>query len=90
MSRRLGRAQPKGQRAPDLIAMEDQVLAVVRAAAGFPLSTAEVAEASGWYSELPPWERHRRIWCALDRLAQAGLVVRERVLGWRSVYWRPA
>lgn len=41
MSRRLGHSQPKGQRTPDLIAMEDQVQAVVRAA-GFPLATAQV------------------------------------------------
>jgi hypothetical protein len=90
VSRRVGRAQPKAQRAPDLIAVEDQILAIVRDAAGFPLSTAQVAEASGWYSELLPWERHRRIWCALDRLARAGRVHRERMPGWRCVYWRLA
>jgi hypothetical protein len=87
MSRHVGRAQPNGRRAPDLLAMEDQILAIVRDAAGFPLATGQIAKASGWYSELPKWERHRRIWGALDRLARAGLLHRERMPGWRSVYW---
>ena len=65
-------------------ALDDQLLAVLRDAGGFPLSTREVCDAAGpaaWPPDLVTW-RH------LDALARAGQVERVKVPGFRAVYWR--
>jgi hypothetical protein len=66
------------------IALDDQLLAVLRDAQGFPLSTREVCEQAGpmaWPPDLVTWRR-------LDALAKAGQVERVKVPGFRAVYWR--
>jgi hypothetical protein len=65
-------------------ALDDQLLAVLRDAGGFPLSTREVCEAAGpaaWPPDLVTWRR-------LDKLAKAGQVERVKMPGFRAVYWR--
>lgn len=65
-------------------ALDDQLLAVLRDAGGFPLSTREVCDAAGptaWPPDLVTWRR-------LDALVKAGHVERVKVPGYRAVYWR--
>jgi hypothetical protein len=68
------------------LALDDQLLAVLRDAGGFPLSTREVCDAAGpnaWPPDATTWRR-------LDVLARAGQVERVKVPGFRAVYWRAA
>ncbi|HEV8653161.1 MAG TPA: hypothetical protein VG276_28145 [Actinomycetes bacterium] len=65
-------------------ALDDQLLAVLRDAQGFPLSTRQVCEAAGpmaWPPDYITWKR-------LDTLAKAGRVERVKLAGWRQVWWR--
>jgi hypothetical protein len=65
-------------------ALDDQLLAVLRDAGGFPLSTRAVCDAAGpnaWPPDLVTWRR-------LDALDKAGQVERVKVPGYRAVYWR--
>lgn len=66
------------------VALRDQLLAVLRDADGFPLSTREVCDKAGpgaWPPDAVTW-RH------LSALAAAGQVERVKVAGFRTVYWR--
>jgi hypothetical protein len=65
-------------------AVEDQVLAVLRDAQGFPLSTLQVCELAGPAATPPDAVTWRR----LNALAARGLAERVRVAGSRSAYWR--
>jgi hypothetical protein len=71
-------------RAPNLIALDDQILAVLRAAEGFPLSTRQVAEQAGPMA----WPPDGVTWKRLNLMAQAGRVERVKLPGWRQVWWR--
>jgi len=65
-------------------ALDDQLLAVLRDAHGFPLSTRQVAQQAGpmaWPPDAVTWRR-------LDRLARAGRVERVTLAGWKQVWWR--
>jgi hypothetical protein len=65
-------------------ALDDQLLAVLRDAQGFPLSTREVCERAGpmaWPPDAVTWKR-------LDALANAGRVERVKMPGFRQVWWR--
>lgn len=67
-------------------ALDDQLLAVLRDAEGFPLSTRQVCDAAGpaaWPPDYTTWKR-------LDALAKAGQVERVKLPGFRAVYWRAA
>jgi hypothetical protein len=66
------------------IALEDQLLAVLRDAEGFPLSTRQVAERAGPMA----WPPDAVTWRHLDRLAKTGRVERVKLAGQRQVYWR--
>jgi hypothetical protein len=66
------------------LALRDQLLAVLRDADGFPLSTQQVAVDAGLARCDPAAWRH------LDALARAGKVERIRIPGHYSVYWRAA
>jgi len=66
------------------VALDDQLLAVLRDAHGFPLSTRQVAQQAGpmaWPPDAVTWRR-------LDRLAKAGRVERVVLNGWKQVWWR--
>lgn len=66
------------------LALDDQLLAVLRDAQGFPLSTLQVCERAGpmaWPPDAVTWKR-------LDALAKAGRVERVKLAGWRQVWWR--
>ncbi len=66
------------------LALDDQLLAVLRDAKGFPLSTRQVAELAGptaWPPDAVTWKR-------LNRLEKAGRVERVKLPGWRQVWWR--
>jgi hypothetical protein len=66
------------------LALDDQLLAVLRDAEGFPLSTLQVAERAGpmaWPPDAVTWKR-------LDALAKAGRVERVKLPGCRQVWWR--
>jgi hypothetical protein len=67
-------------------AVEDLVLAVLRDAEGFPLSTAEVADKAGPAAH--PVDA--TCWKRLDALARRGLAERVKLPGNRQVYWRAA
>lgn len=72
--------------APATLALEDQVLAVLRTTGPLPLSTAQVCEQAGAghrYSD-----RGLVVYRRLDALAKTGRVERVRVDGHRAVYWR--
>ncbi len=66
------------------LALEDQILAVLRDAEGFPLSTRQVAERAGPMA----WPPDAVTWKHLNRLEQAGRVERVKLPGWRQVWWR--
>jgi hypothetical protein len=68
------------------LAVEDLLLAVLRDAQGFPLSTRQVCEAAGPVA----WPPDGITWKRLDALARRGLAERVKVDGNRSVYWRAA
>jgi len=68
------------------LAIRDQLLAVLRDAQGFPLSTREVCEAAGPQA----WPPDAVTWRHLDALQRAGKVERVKVAGFRPVYWRVA
>lgn len=66
------------------VAIRDQLLAVLRDAQGFPLSTREVCEAAGPMA----WPPDGVTWKHLAAMAAAGQVERVKVPGFRAVYWR--
>jgi hypothetical protein len=66
------------------VALDDQLLAVLRDSEGFPLATEEVCELVG---AVGPGEV-ARVLRRLNRFKVAGRVERVTVEGWRSVYWR--
>jgi Fe2+ or Zn2+ uptake regulation protein len=68
------------------LAIRDQLLAVLRDAEGFPLSTREVCDKAGPMA----WPPDAVTWRHLDALAAAGRVERVKVAGFRTVYWRAA
>jgi hypothetical protein len=66
------------------LALDDLLLAVLRDAEGFPLSTLQVCELAGpaaWPPDAVTWRR-------LNALAARGLAERVKVAGYRSVYWQ--
>jgi hypothetical protein len=65
-------------------ALDDQLLAVLRDAGGFPLSTRQVAERAGPVA----WPPDAVCWKRLDTLAKAGRVERVKLAGFRQVWWR--
>jgi hypothetical protein len=68
------------------LARDDQLLAVLRDAQGFPLSTRQVAEAAGPAAWPPDGTTGQR----LRVLAKAGRVERVTVASNRQAYWRVA
>ena len=68
------------------VAIRDQLLAVLRDAEGFPLSTLQVCEQAGPMA----WPPDAVTWRHLAALAAAGRVERVKVPGFRTVYWRSA
>ena len=71
--------------APHTQAVEDAVLAVLRDAAGFPLSTGEIAERIG---RPGPAASQQLVYPRLARLARRGIVARSTMPGFRWVYWQ--
>ena len=67
------------------VALRDQILAVLEASAGFPVSTADVAERCGhaWSGGF----YHTKVYQQLHALERRGLVTRLRMEGWRQVWW---
>jgi hypothetical protein len=74
--------------------LDDQILAVLRDAEGFPLSTSQVAKAVNIAVAKLPAGGIWYVWDRLEGLEAKGLVRRERDLsGWlglRCAYWTPA
>jgi hypothetical protein len=70
--------------AASTLALDDQLLAVLRDAGGFPLSTRQVAEQAGPMA----WPPDGVTWKRLDALAKAGQVERVKLPGFRQVWWR--
>jgi hypothetical protein len=70
-----------------VVALDDQVLAVLRDAEGFPVATADVVTGVG---AAPSSNRALAVGRRLRALQQRGEVARETVEGFRSVYWRLA
>jgi hypothetical protein len=66
------------------VALDDQLLAVLRDAQGFPLSTRQVCVAAGPMA----WPPDSITWRRLDALEKAGKVERVKLPGWRQVWWR--
>jgi hypothetical protein len=66
------------------VAIRDQLLAVLRDAEGFPLSTRQVCEQAGPMA----WPPDGVTWKHLAALARTGEVERVKVAGNRQVYWR--
>lgn len=83
-SRGAGRPGALAPRAATTIARDDQLLAVLRDADGFPLSTREVCERAGPMAWPPDGATGQR----LRALAKAGQVERVTVVGNRQAYWR--
>jgi hypothetical protein len=70
-----------------VVALDDQVLAVLRDAEGFPVATADVVTGVG---AAPSSTRALAVGRRLRALANRGEVTRETVEGFRTVYWRLA
>jgi hypothetical protein len=70
-----------------VVALDDQVLAVLRDAEGFPVATADVVTGVG---AGPSSTRALAVGRRLRALTARGEVARETVEGMRSVYWRLA
>ena len=70
-----------------VVALDDQVLAVLRDAEGFPVATADVVTGVG---AAPASNRALAVGRRLRALTARGEVARETVEGMRSVYWRLA
>lgn len=87
---------------PDLVAERDQLLARLRDAEGFPLSTVELGTVLGprlWVSpcrrcggtgttEFTAHNRHLDAYTHLEALRKKGLVEKVKVDGVRAAYWR--
>lgn len=89
------------------VATADRIQAILEEAGGFPLSTMQVCERMGpftearranncpnckhveeWTSVYPALAWRHEAYPALLRLEKRGIVVKERVTGFRAVYWR--
>jgi hypothetical protein len=75
---------------PATLALDDQILAVLRDAEGFPVATADVVFGVFGVGARPGGDRALAVGRRLRALTDAGDVARETVAGMRSVYWRLA